>query len=211
MRLTRLRALPLLLLSCALHVGVAAQETLFPDETRADRWAASVSIGQSSPFASDAFSIAWNGHGTISGTLEYFPSPDAAFGLFASVAMYDHTGMTVQGEAACMLGVTREHYGGGLIARIYAVRWAGVALTLAGTVGALNVTRERPVLRHDGSVIRITRLSPSLDLAFGGTFGLETTLLPGASAALEAGWEATDNQVTLDEAIVARASLRLGL
>jgi hypothetical protein len=211
MRPARLRTIASLALLTLAVASARSQQHLFPDEARDRKWVASASLGMSSPFASDDFSTEWEGRRTIVATIEYYPVADAAFGLFGAHAMFDHSGWSDGRRTQCMDGVTREQYGGGLLARVYPVRWNGISLTLGGTVGAMIVTRERPIVEQDGSVSRIAPLPSSVDLAFGGTFGIESTLLPGASLAIEAGLEGTDDQVTLDESLVARASIRIDL
>lgn len=208
MRIARLRTLAALLLLVT-AAPAPAQQILFPDDDISRHWVASMAIGLASPFSARDFSAQWNGRRTFSATVEYFPSADASFGLFATHALFDHTGLNESGDATCMLGVVREQYGGGLNVRVYPVRWAGVGMTLAGIVGAVDVSRDRPIIEADGSVSSLVRLPSSLDLIVGGTFGIETTLFPGTAAALEAGLEATDNQITFNVSVVARASVRM--
>jgi hypothetical protein len=207
-RRTTLLSLLLLLLAVT---RATSQEILFPDEEHERTWVASAGAGMASPFGSDKYSVEWNGRQAVMATLEYFPNRDASFGIYGAHTMYDHSGQTLSGYTPCMLGLTRETMGGGLMARVYAVRWSGVSLTLGGTVGALNVTRERPLLRRDGTAFGKIDLPSTLDISFGATFGVEAQLLPGASIAIEAGYEGVENQLMLAQSLVARTSFRFGL
>jgi hypothetical protein len=191
--------------------SLTAQEILFPDEERMRPWVASMGIGFANPVGSNSHAIEWNGRHAVSATIEYHPTRDAAFGLFGGHTMFDHSGLTSTGPQACMLGLTRETLGGGLLTRIYAVRWSGVALTIGGTVGALVVTRERPLLRRDGTAYGKRDLPSTVDLHYGATFGVEMTLLPGTSASIDAGYEVVDNVLVAAQALVARTSLRVEL
>ena len=208
--------LPSLLRTCLLllvlpTLTARSQQTVFPDDERGRHWVATAALGLNSPFASEDFSAAWVGRHAVMLSLEYYPTADASFGGFVSHTTLDHSGRTHLGAADCMRGIMREQTGAGLIARIHAVRWNGFSLIVGASVGATNVTRERPLLNLDGSAYGIASLSSSIDLGFGGTFGIEATVAPGTSVALEAGYEGIENQVVLNESLIARTSIRFAL
>ena len=164
-----------------------------------------------SPFASDDFSVEWNGQYAVSATLEYAPSRSATFGLFVAHSSFGHTGQTPSGGADCMIGTTRTQTGGGITSRIYAARWRGMSLTLGASVGATQVGRDRPLFDNRGQVYGKVTMSPSVDLVLGASFGLEATIAPGVRLAVDGGYEAIENQISLAHSLVARTSLRFGL
>src|SRR5687768_8712829 len=78
---------------------ICAQEIFYSEDSDAHRWIASASVGLTSPFGPDAFSVSWSGRHSFMATIEYYPDSRASFGGYASHAAFDHTGHTEAGPA----------------------------------------------------------------------------------------------------------------
>lgn len=191
--------------------NMCAQEIVFADDTKAQRWIASASLGITSPFGPNEYSAEWNGSYSMMASIEYIPDVRASFGMYASHTRFEHSGRTVTGTADCMRGIVRKQTGAGLVAHVYAVRWNGFRLMFGGNVGATNVARERPLLDVRGDAYGKVDLPSSLDLEFGTSIGLEATIAPEMSVAIEVGYEAVENQADLNGSLLARTSVRLGI